>query len=115
MVKRLVFLLSLLALPVMLLAQEDEFPFIGGPGERAKPHKVEKPDPNPHPAIPEETDWANVVILLIGGLFAAAIPIGVIVRCNMSDEPPPAHDDHHGHDEHGHDAHGHTPAAGGHH
>ena len=79
----------------------------------AAEHEV---DNSPHPATSEDASWVRPLVILIGGLFLIAIPIGIFVRANMPEEIPPshAHDEHHGHKdpEHdlglgGHDTHGH--------
>jgi hypothetical protein len=73
-------------------------------------------DPAPHAVVSEDASWVRPLVILIGGLFLIAIPIGIFVRANMPEEMPQvhAHDEHHGHKdpEHdlglgGHDAHGH--------
>ena len=55
--------------------------------------------------------WPAVMLIIVVGMFLAALIVGPVVRINLPEEPPVAHahDDSHGHD-HGHD-HGH----GGHH
>ena len=94
----------------------------------ADPHVVAAPHgagataahemPYPHPALPpHHATWAGVVVIVIAGMFLAAMTIGPIVRANMPEEVPDAHS----HDEHGHGdhdaAHGHgeDDAAHGHH
>jgi hypothetical protein len=60
-----------------------------------------------HPAVPAQTTWAGVMVIIVVGLFVAAGAVGVVVRANAPDETPEAdshHDDSH---DHGHD--------GGHH
>src|SRR4051794_21567435 len=73
-------------------------------------------DNSPHPVVSEDASWVRPLVILIGGLFLIAIPIGIYVRANMPEEMPPvhAHDEHHGHKDPegdhglgGHDAHGH--------
>jgi len=79
-------------------------------------------DSSPHPTVPDHPTWVRPLVILILGLFAVAIPVGMFVRATMPEEMPPthAHDEHHGHrdpDDHGaagHDAHGHGHGAAGH-
>jgi hypothetical protein len=64
----------------------------------------------PHPDVAGNPVWVKGVLIGILLLFAFAIPVGIIIRANMPDEPPPEHS----HDEHGDDP-GHGAAAHGHH
>lgn len=71
-------------------------------------------DDKPHPAISEDTAWVGSVVRVIGGLFVAALGVGLVMRADTTEPPPQAHDDdHHGHD----DGHGHAAQSshGGHH
>ena len=59
--------------------------------------------------------WPAIMMMIVVGMFIAAIAIGSVVRMNMPEEVPEthSHDESHGHEHaHGHDhGHGH----GGHH
>jgi len=59
--------------------------------------------------------WPAVMLIIVVGMFLAALIVGPVVRINLPEEPPVAHahDDSHGHG-HGHD-HGHDHGHGGHH
>ena len=64
----------------------------------------EAPDKEPHPVLSNDSWWAGVMIILVLGMFLAALGVGIAVQLNPPDEPPPepAHNDHaHGHG-HGH-------------
>jgi len=73
----------------------------------------------PHPTFPaSHAAWPGVMVLIVAGMFLAAVAIGIVVDLNLPDELPPSahgHDDHgHGHGDHGHGDHGHgTPGGGG--
>jgi hypothetical protein len=70
----------------------------------ASEHDIVLPDNQPHPVLSNDSWWAGVMVILVLGMFLAALGVGIAVRLNPPDEPPPepAHDDHaHGHG-HGH-------------
>ena len=55
-------------------------------------------DDKPHPAISDDTGWVSDVVKVIGGLFVAALAVGLVVRADTAEQPPAVHDDeHHGH------------------
>jgi hypothetical protein len=73
-------------------------------------HPTPGADKHPHPVISQNGWWAGVMIILILGMFLAALGVGIAIRLNPPEEPPPepAHDDDaHGAHGHGHHAHGH--------
>jgi hypothetical protein len=78
---------------------------------------AEGADTQPHPALPGDTWWTPIMLVIIAAMFLAAAVIGPIVRILTPEEipQPHGHDDHasgHGHDDHGH---GHAdPHAHGH-
>ncbi len=69
---------------------------------------AEAADTQPHPALPSDTWWTPIMLVIIAAMFLAAAVIGPIVRTLMPDElpQPHGHDDHAGHG-HGQDEHGH--------
>jgi hypothetical protein len=69
---------------------------------------AEAADTQPHPALPSDTWWTPIMLVIIAAMFLAAAVIGPIVRTLMPEElpQPHGHDDHAGHG-HGQDEHGH--------
>lgn len=66
----------------------------------ATPSSATAEDNKPHPALSADPAWVSTMVGVILALFAAAIPVGLIVRANTPQEvaPPPApagHDSHH--------------------
>jgi hypothetical protein len=53
------------------------------------PHEVALP--YPHPTIPLETVWVGVMLMIISGMFLAAMVIGPYVRSEAPEEVPVAH------------------------
>jgi len=63
-------------------------------------------DTQPHPMLSQDGSWAGVMVIIVLGMFLAAMVIGPIVRANMPEEPPAAtHDEEH--QPHGGASHGH--------
>jgi hypothetical protein len=87
------------------------------PESAAGKAKVEAQDTSPHPVISHDSSWAAEVVILIGGLFVAAILVGIFVPA-VAPAVAHGHDDHdhdaHGRDEHSHDSHGAGDHAHGH-
>jgi hypothetical protein len=75
---------------------------------KVESHGESKGDDQPHPSIPADPFWVPQMIKIIGGMFLAAIAVGLIYKVDSSSSPMPHDDEHHGHDSHGHDAHGHN-------
>jgi len=74
-------------------------------GDHSGPHAADllKPGENDAP-------WYSSVLVIAGGLFVAAVLLGIPAMKLKGPEPPDPADDHHGHDDHGHgdhDDHGH--------
>lgn len=74
-----------------------------------EPASGAKSETTPHPTPAADPQWARSLVMLIVGLFVAAIPAGLLLRSTIPqempdthshDEPPGAADDHHA------DAHG---------
>lgn len=80
--------------------REDLSILAGGPAATAQHDQVPA---YTHPTLPPpDTNWPGAMIIIIGGMFLAAMVIGPVVRANMPDEVP-VHDSH---DEPIPDAHG---------
>lgn len=76
-------------------------------GLAADPEHGAVADKQPHPQLSQDGSWAGVMVILVLGMFALAAGVGVVVRLNTLEEPPPdAHDDHGHTADHGH-GHGH--------
>jgi hypothetical protein len=60
----------------------------------ATPHTHSSIDAEPHPIISSDARWTRSVAVGIAALFAAAIPLGFMVRSTASqlEAPDPAHD-----------------------
>ena len=83
----------------------------------AQPGRAEAAHP---PAVnqavlpPAGVRWPAVMLIIVLGLFAAAVAIGVLVSPHLPPEEIPvstSHDESHGHDH----SHGHSHGSGGHH
>lgn len=61
------------------------------------------PANEPHPGIPDHPVWVRPTLAVIAILFAAAIPIGLMVRYNMKAEEEPVET----HAAHAHEPHAH--------
>ena len=112
---------SLLSLGVLTswAAAQDDMPYAppvdheqSSTAAAAEPHAPE------HPVLPQDAQWAGLMVMFIIAMFVAAAAVGILaVDMNKAEEVPDAHghghDDHgHGHDTHGdahgaHDSHGH--------
>lgn len=53
-------------------------------------HLASVADTQPHPMLSQDGSWAGVMVIIVLGMFLAAMVIGPIVRANMPEEPPPA-------------------------
>jgi hypothetical protein len=48
-------------------------------------------DIRPHPVLSSNPNWAGALLIAVGGLFLAAIAVGLVVRFNAPREVPPMH------------------------
>jgi hypothetical protein len=63
----------------------------------AETHGPAAGDKVPGPVVSERAEWVPQVLGLIGILFVSAVPVGLIYRWNMPEEPQV--EDFHSHDE----------------
>jgi uncharacterized membrane protein YczE len=55
-------------------------------------------DKQPHPLLSSDSSWAGVMIILVLGMFLAAVGVGIAVQLNPPEEvPPEPAKDEHGH------------------
>ena len=85
-------------------------PTTAGPSHAAPADDAHAPAANQAVLPPPGIRWPAVMVIIVLGMFLAALIIGPVVRMNMPEEVPVSHT----HDEkHGHDRdHGHDPGAG---
>jgi hypothetical protein len=58
-------------------------------------HLAPPADTQPHPILSQDSSWAGVMLIIVLGMFLAAMVIGPVVRANMPDQPPAPHSDEH--------------------
>ena len=106
-------MLAMLFVSTLCLAADTHAP--AAPAHATTAEAEHAPHANQPVLPPGGIRWPAVMLMIVVGMFAAAVVIGVIVRMNMPEEVPDthSHDESHGHDHpHGH---GHDHGHGGHH
>ncbi len=47
-------------------------------------------DIHPHPVLSSDPNWAGALLIVVGGLFLAALAVGLVVRFNAPREVSPS-------------------------